>query len=242
MKIALIGCMVFARDISHILVNSKHKIHPFWLEQGLHDTPQLLQKKIQEKINEIEELKDINTGIALFDTIVLAYGLCSNGIVGLTSKKLPIVAPRCDDCMALFLGSQEKYLDIFTSYKGVYWFNKAWCENEFIPSKERYDQMYKNYVEEYGEENADFLLDSDMSFTKNYENAFFIKSNIYDDAIERKNVKENADYFKWQYIEVEANNSFILDLMNGNWDDRFVVCKPNQKIVADYTGLKIKAE
>ncbi len=242
MKIALIGCMVFARDISYLIYNSKHTIHPIWLEQGLHDTPQRLNEMLQKKIDEIEAINDAKTNTPPFDAIVLAYGLCSNGIIGLSSKKFPLIAPRCDDCMALFLGSQQKYLDIFSTVKGIYWFNKPWCENAFIPIKEKYDEMRERYIEEYGEDNADFLMETEMSFTKNYENAYFIKSSIYNDSIERIKVSENAASFGWKYTEISGDNTFIEDLLNGNWDDRFLVSKPNQKIIAEYSGKKIDAQ
>ena len=154
MKYALIGCMVLARDIGYCISQNENTIHSFWLEQGLHDTPSKLKEQIQELIEKIETLNETLPDGRKFDAILLAYGLCSNGVVGLKSNKLKIIIPRCDDCMALFLGSQEKYLEIFNTYKGIYWFNKPWVENAFIPSKKNYELMYQDYLKYYDEDNA----------------------------------------------------------------------------------------
>ena len=242
MKLALISCMVLSRDISYCMYKSQNSVHAFWLEQGLHDTPAILHQSLQEKINYIEMLNEKFDYDKRFDAIILGYGLCSNGIIGLKSTKLQIVAPRCDDCIALFLGSQERYLNLFHSKKGIYWFNKPWIENAFIPSKENYDKLHAFYLNEYGEENADYLIEEQTRFTQNYENAVFIKSDIYDDAEEVAITKKNADYFNWNYLEENANISFLMDLIDGRWDDKFLICKPNQTIAVDYSHLKIRAE
>ncbi len=241
MNIALVGCMVLMRDVSRIIYDSEHLVFPFWLEQGLHDTPEILRKKLQSKIDEIEVLEGSGKKQLKFDAIVLAYGLCSNAVVGLKCSKLPIVVPRCDDCIALFLGSQQRYLDYFNNDKGIYWYNKSWCENSFVPSKENYENLREQYLEEYGEENADYLLEMETGYTKNYENAYFITNNNLSDTKERAEVKSTADYLGWKYNEVAGDERFIADLLNGNWDERFLVCKPGYRITPDYSGLKIVA-
>ncbi|WP_010168862.1 hypothetical protein [Candidatus Epulonipiscium viviparus] len=73
-------------------------------------------------------------------------------------------------------------------------------------------------------------------------NLCFIKSNLYDDAAEVERAKVIAQEFDWAYMQVDSNLGFITDLVDGNWDDRFLVCQPSQKVVAEYTGLKITAQ
>ena len=43
-----------------------------------------------------------------YEAILLGYGLCSNGLVGLTARSIPLVIP-VHDCITLFLGSKEQY-------------------------------------------------------------------------------------------------------------------------------------
>ena len=38
MRIAIIGCMVFNREISYLVSQSRHVIRVWWLRQGLHNT------------------------------------------------------------------------------------------------------------------------------------------------------------------------------------------------------------
>ncbi|MEK7354055.1 MAG: DUF1638 domain-containing protein, partial [Chloroflexota bacterium] len=70
------------------------------LDFGLHRTPEALKAKLQETI-------DLSAG---FDTIVLAFGLCGQAVLGLQSKSSTLVVPRADDCIAIFLGSRAAYL------------------------------------------------------------------------------------------------------------------------------------
>ncbi len=242
MKIAFISCMVFCRDANYYIYDSQHAIHPFWMEQGLHDTPDILRKRLQEKIDEVDSLNERYEKGNGFEAIVLGYGLCSNGVVGLKAGKLPIIVPKCDDCMALFLGSQQRYLDYFHSLKGIYWFNKTWVEHAFVPTQARYEKMHEYYVKEYGEDNADYLMEIETGYTHNYKNALFIASQVCDDTKEQEEVKQAADYFGWEYKLVQGDNVMIRDLLACNWDNRFLRCNPGEIIVADYDGEKIKVE
>lgn len=240
MKIALIGCMVLAREVSYALYQSKNIVQCSWLEQGLHNTPDALRQRLQDEINRIEDYQETLIPEQKADAIVLAYGLCSNGVVGLRSRTLPLVVPRCDDCISLFLGSRQRYLDLFHSHKGVYWFTKGWVENAFIPSLENYDALRAQYTELYGEENAQYLMEVETGYIKNYENAFFVKSPIYDDSAEAQKVQDTAAQFGWNFKMELGDMGYIVDLLEGNWDEeRFLVCPPRKTIVADYEGKKI---
>lgn len=242
MRLALIGCSIFSREIGYAISKSKNVIHSFWLEQGLHNTPQLLQQVIQDSIHKVEAI-NAKRNAKPYDAIILGYGLCSNGIIGLTSSQIPLIIPRCDDCMALFLGSQQKYLELFNSSGGIYWYSKPWMENGTMPSKEHYASLYETYLEEYEDEDtAQYLIEQETSFISQYGNLCFIKSNLYDDAAEVERAKVIAQEFDWAYMQVDSNLGFITDLVDGNWDDRFLVCQPSQKVVAEYTGLKITAQ
>ena len=63
-----------------------------------------------------------------YDAILMGYALCSNGLVGLKADNVPLVLPRAHDCITLFLGNKEKYLDYFQSNPGVYFKTSGWIE------------------------------------------------------------------------------------------------------------------
>ena len=98
MRIALVGCAVMNREVSTLVAQSPNIIRVWWLRQGLHNTPDLLRTEVQKTIDEIEKENESLEENLRFEVVVLGYGLCSNGVIGLRSRTLPLVVPRCDDC------------------------------------------------------------------------------------------------------------------------------------------------
>jgi len=53
-----------------------------------------MQARLQAAIDKVEERQ--------YDALLMGYGLCNNGIVGLTTKSIPLVIPRGHDCITVF--------------------------------------------------------------------------------------------------------------------------------------------
>lgn len=119
MRIAVIACRVFTRELSYYVSQSPHTVEVFWLPQGLHDTPDRLRRMIADTLGEIDRQREERLLKYSPDAIALAYGLCSNGVVGLESRDVPLIVPRTDDCIAQFLGSQRRYLALFAATQGL---------------------------------------------------------------------------------------------------------------------------
>lgn len=141
MRIHIIACRVLTRELSYLISQSPHTVDITWLPQGLHDTPEKLRALIADAIDGLYRQREQRMLKHFPDVIVLGYGLCSNGVVGLESRDIPLVIPRTDDCIALFLGSQERYLRLFEEYNGTYWLNNGWIETAYIPSLEMKEEM-----------------------------------------------------------------------------------------------------
>ncbi len=242
MKFALIACSVMCRDLSFCIAGSQNIIFPIWLKQGLHNTPHKLKEMLQEKIDEIEEMNNDFSNKEKFSAILLGYGLCSNSIIGLKSKSIKLVIPKCDDCIAIFLGSQKRYLEIFNSQNGIYWYNKGWIEQSSMPSKEHYQLIFEHYKTKYDEDTAEFLLEQETSYIEKYESCIYIKSKVCDEENEVNFTKKVAKDFKWEYMEINSDLSLIENLLNGNWNEQFLICNQGQMIVPDYSGGKIAAK
>lgn len=229
MKLALISCMIFSREVNYLISKSENIIHSFWLEKNLHDFPDELQSNIQYTINLIEAVNERNLENKPFDAIILGYGLCSNGIIGLSSKSLPIIAPKCVDCMALFLGSNQKYTYLTHTYKQISWYNKAWIENSFVPSTETVeidDDLTLNNTM-----SIDDILHAELEALNNKKHAIFIKSKIFDDSEQQSFIEKTAKYFKWEFIKVDGDMSYFMALLNSKWDNRlFLTCPPLHSI------------
>jgi len=242
MKLAVIACRVFTRDISLAAAKCENICEIFWLDQGLHTTPQVLAEALKKTIAEIEERQAGLAEHRRYDAIVLGYGLCSNGIIGVGSAVLPVVAPRCDDCIALFLGSQEKYLELFRGHSGLYWYNPGWIEQGDPCCLASIERSHAIYAELYGEDNAEYLTEADHSWIKNYKAAGYIHSPVYESGSYVEFTRQAARDFGWEFVEFEGSFDYISRLLEGGWNEEdFLICPPGQTICESFDGKKIKS-
>ncbi|MDD4546070.1 MAG: DUF1638 domain-containing protein [Oscillospiraceae bacterium] len=242
MRIHIIACRVFTRELSYYASQSSHVIDITWLPQGLHDTPEKLREMLKDTIDDLYLQREKQMLKHWPDYIALGYGLCSNGVVGLESRDTPLVIPRTDDCIAVFLGSQKRYLDLFEKYNGTYWLNNGWIETAFIPSKEMFEQRYNEYVELYGQENADFLLEQDRLWAKNYNTCSYIDSPVYSSPDHPLIAQQIAKDCNWKYHRFDGDSRLIKAITQGTWtDEEFLICPKGHRIEASYDESKIKA-
>ncbi len=244
MRLKVLACKVLARELGYLAAFSKNYLDITTLRQGLHNTPELLRKSLQEEIDRIDEGEDLHTSGPYyeedFDAILLAYGLCSNGIVGISSKRYPLVVPRAHDCISLFLGSKEKYQQYFDTHRGVYWYNRGWLENTPMPGKRRYESTRGFYAENYGEENADYLMDMEQNWLKEYKWCTFIGWPEFNDTEAKAETMESASFLNWNYDEIQGNKGLLEDFLRGNWDGRFLVVPPGRTVSPSYDSSIIK--
>lgn len=242
MHLHAIACRVFGRELSAVVSRSPNSVEISWLPQGLHDTPQLLRSEIARCIEAAGRTDGPLASKHRPDAILLCYGLCSNGVTDLCAGEIPLIVPRTDDCIALFLGSQERYLSLFSAYPGTYWLNNGWIETAFIPSADMLEQRHQWYIEQYGEDNAAYLVEQDMLWTKQYRHCGYITSSVYDTPAYREIAREVAAQLDWRYEEFDGDIRLIRRLVDGPWDDEsFLYCPPHHRIEATYDADKIRA-
>ena len=244
LKLKVIACDVLNREISYLAGKSKHYVDITFLHQGLHDTPDRLREMVQAQIDKANEGFPYNyyNTCPHYDYIILGYGLCSNGIVGLTSSKIPMVVPRAHDCITLFLGSKERYKSCFEKYPGTYWFSSGWIERGWQPSEIKYNALLKDYIGRYGEDNAEFLMEMEQSWMKEYKNAGFISWDCFNNNdYYRDFTKNSADFFKWGFIEIDGSYSLMERIINGEFNgDEVLVVPPDSSISPAYDDSVIK--
>ena len=229
-KYKVIACKVMMREMYHLAAQSKNSIDILWLKQALHNTPDILRERVQSAIDDAEREEED------YDAIILGYCLCSNGIVGLRTKKTPLVIPRGHDCVTMLLGSKERYREIFDSHKGgIYWYSPGWIEQSLQPGRERYEKSLAEYIEKYGEDNAQYLMEMEQGWMREYNCALYVDWNMTDNAEYVKYTKECADYLGWKYRKEEGSSSLVRDMFEGDWDDeRFLVVPPGMTIKPSY--------
>jgi len=238
MRLQFITCKVMQREAYYCAARSKNVVDVILMEQGLHDEPDRLHSEVQKVLENTHDIQK-----RPYDASLLGYGLCSNGIVGL-SAEIPIVVPRGHDCITLFLGSKDKYQEYFDSHRGVYWYSPGWIESGKQPSKERYEKLLAEYKEKYGDDNAQYLMEVEQNWIKEYNWATYVDWGLTDSDKYKNYTKRCAEFLNWNYDELKGNFALMQRFVDGNWhDSEFLVVKPGQKISEDLTndGI-IKAE
>lgn len=231
----LIACHVLWREFCHVAAQAPHPIDIAFLEQGLHNTPQHLQTALQEAIDAAEG--------GNYDAVLLGYGLCSNGLAGLRARATRVVLVRAHDCITFLLGSKERYRAYFDANPGTYWYSPGWIDDTLMPGKERYEQARQRYAAQYGEENAQYLMDMEQPWFTHYNNAAYVDAGIGRSDGYRAFTQECADWLGWRCDALEGSPRLFEDLVAGRWDaDAFLVLEPGQRVVPSYDEHIIKAE
>ncbi|MFA5783425.1 MAG: DUF1638 domain-containing protein [Phycisphaerae bacterium] len=227
MRFQFIICSVMRREAEFCAARSPNQINIVLLEQGLHNEPGRLRSEVQAALDKTTD----ETG-KKYDASLLGYGLCSNGITGL-SAEIPIVVPRGHDCITLLLGSKEKYREYFDSHRGVYWYSSGWIETGAMPGKEKYEKLLAEYEKKYGKDNARYLMEQEQKWIREYNWAAYIDWGFPNSKKEKKFTKKCAEYLGWQYDELKSDSGLMQRLVDGKWNTKeFLVVKPGEKIEA----------
>lgn len=175
------------------------------LDFGLHHRPGGLTAALQGVI-------DRSTG---FDTLLLGYGLCSQGVVGLVATHCRLVMPRVDDCIAIFLGSRDEYARQHDQQPGTYYLTKGWIEAKDSPL-----DTIAELTPRYGEAKAEYVV---QLMLEHYTRIAYIDTGEYEQERYRAYAQENARRFGLRYEEIEGSPTLIEKLLFGPWDEECVI-------------------
>jgi hypothetical protein len=193
-----------------------------------------------------------------YDAIVLGYGLCGLGLVGLMARTVPLVIPCAHDCITFFMGSKERYLEYFYAHPGVYFKTSGWIERaDGSPQSAGAgkvgaccydDSSSKNYsydelVAKYGEEDAREIYDILTGAAVHYNQLTYIDMGVGPSAVFEKIVIADAASNGWKYERIRGDMSLMQRLVDGPWDDgAFLVLKPGFRIDPSYDLSVITAK
>jgi hypothetical protein len=227
-RLTLIACKVLHREFCYYAALSQNVVELRFLRQGLHNDPDELRQSLQAEIDAVDREDK-------YDAILIGYGLCSNGIEGLRSARHRLVIPRAHDCITFFLGSKERYTKHFEEHPGTYWFTPGWLETEGASDKPRYDAIYREYVEKYGEDNAKYLLEVMHGWVDEYDRAAYVDLGFCDSTRYKESTKELAATRGWEYVEVQGDPRLVIDLLDGHWErERFLVVEAGEAVRASH--------
>jgi hypothetical protein len=244
-RLKLIACEVLYREIQAAVARSINRIDVEFLPKGLHDLgAEGMSGRLNEALGRVDE--------SPYEAVLLGYALCSNGLVGLAAKSVPLVVPRAHDCITLFLGGKERYLDYFQRHPGTYFLTSGWIERGGRPETADPDSLayqagitrtYEELVAKYGEDNARYLLAQLGDPTRNYKRMTFIEMGIEPDDRFERHARAEAAQRGWEFEKLAGDMSLIQGLLDGPWDaERFLVVPPGWRISPNFDESIIKSE
>ncbi len=243
MRLKLISCEIFFREICHCIARSPNYIDLEFLPKGLHDIGCVgMLQRVQSVLDRVDG--------GNYDAVVFGYGLCNNGLAGLTARSVPVILPRAHDCITLFLGSKERYLDYFNSHLGTYFKTSGWIERGetsgelsqlSIQRQIGMDKSYDELVEKYGEENAQYIYDTLYGY-KNYSQFTFIEMGIEPGDLFEQLTRKEAEEKGWAYEKIPGDMTMIQRLVDGIWDDKeFLIIPPGHHVATTFGMDIVKA-
>lgn len=245
MKLKCLSCEALTRLTYLCAAHSPHVVDVELFRIGLHNEPLSLQALLQTQI-------DATQGQG-YDAIVLAYGLCGQATAGLIARDVPLVIPRAHDCITLFLGSRARYQDQFENYPGTYWYVQDYIERREDSSTALslgasmdidIQSEYDKYVAQYGQDNADYLMEVMGAWSQHYQRAVYIDMQVGDGTPVETQTRDEAGRRGWTFESMAGNLVLIRRLLDGDWDSDFLVLEPGEQIAMSYDegvvcGLKI---
>jgi len=183
------------------------------LDFGLHSEPSRLRAALQAAIDGLQDSCDI---------VILGYGLCSQGVVGLEPGRCSLVVPRVDDCISIFLGSRSAHREQASREPGTYYLTKGWIEAGDGPFAE-YDRVEASY----GRPMADRVM---ARLLGNYTRLALIDTGQYGMERYRAHARTQAERAGLRFEELEGSDRLVRKMLEGPWDDEFVVVAPGGKL------------
>ena len=213
----IVACRVMEPELKKAL-GKDSDVEIRYLDQGLHRTPQEMADLIQAQIDQAAEYAG---------RIVLGYGLCSNGIVGVIARRQGLIVPFCHDCIAFFLGSPGAYMKVFQSRPGTYYLTPGWVAEK----KDPLGIVDKDYTPRHGRETAVWAMEEEL---KHYTHIALINTGVGDLEALRKRTLENARFFKKQYEEIPGSLDYFEKLIRGPYEKKdFFSLQPHKKVTQE---------
>jgi hypothetical protein len=195
------------------LVRDRPRVEIRYLDQNMHERPEQMPAAVQAEIDAVA---------AYAGQIILGYGLCSNGIVGVKAPRQGLVIPRVHDCITLFLGSRAAYEKVFYEHPGTYYLTPGWVEER----KDPLGYMASAYVPKMGREKAEWGIKEEL---KNYTRIVMIDTQSVDMQPLRKIARENASFLGKNYAEIRGRQDYFKKILFGPYPEAdFILLEPGE--------------
>jgi hypothetical protein len=245
MRLKLIGCEVILRELSFVLARSPHTIDAEFLPKGLHD---LGGAKMRDRLQEVVDATDPQR----YEAILLGYALCGNGALGLRARAIPLVIPRAHDCIALLMGSRQRYQEYFDANPGVYFRSTGWLERGRGLDQTMLHQTrsltgagyaLQELIDKYGEENGRYLFEQLHTYHNHYQQLTYIETGLEPDGRFEEDARREAEEHGWRFTKIVGDFQLFERLVDGDWDpEHFLVVPPGHAIGVSYDDQIVRLE
>lgn len=260
----LIACSVFQRELCAGMALTRNLVDPEFLEISLHERPEILRNAVQARIDAVSAIaqpagqagaeagdaesgQPSSRGTVPYEAILLAYGLCGNGLAGIQARDLPLVLPRAHDCCTVLLGSRKEFLERFSENLSAPWTSVGYYErgtsgfrvSDVSGTGHGIGQSYDDLVAEYGEDNARYLWETlnpyQVDNTIRYIELAETSGLGYGRAL-----RERAGAEGREYVEFAGSSRLLRGLLDGGWDsEEYLVIPPGCRLDPTYDHVEV---
>jgi hypothetical protein len=208
METILVACETIRDEVESSLDDLGLSFEMVWLEGGLHGSPTLLKKRMQEVLKEAD---------GKCERLLLALGYCGGGLAGLFTGNYETILPLTDDCLSFLLGSLKARRE--ASNPVTYFVTEGWLrhENNLVTS-------CKKSYESFDPEMAALI---NRTMLDGYSRLGLLDSGCYDIEKVEEMVKPLASELSLSIETIQVDPSWLKDFLTGPYDDpsRFL-CLP----------------
>lgn len=221
------------RELCHVVARARHVADLEFAPLEFHDDPGEGAPRLQELVDAVPA--------DTYSAILVGFGLCEKLLVGLTARHTQLVVPRGHDCLTFFLGSKERYTQVFFDDPRTYYYTAGWLEKDERNGDGQVTQRlggltvpsYEHYVRKYGEETAQALMEIMESWKQQYHRALYIAFDFLDHLPLREKVKRICDENQWEFAETPGDLGLFERWLDGQWDDQdFLIVPPGRSVAA----------
>ncbi|HUT64611.1 MAG TPA: DUF1638 domain-containing protein [Spirochaetota bacterium] len=232
-KFKIISCNVMNRELRYCASRSLHRTDIEFLPAGLHERPEKLNMFLKEAIQK--------TDAEEYDGILLNYGLCGNGTLGVSHPEIPIVVHNCHDCIPILMGNKKQHEEWVAEKPGTFFYSCGWIDEMLVPGCPDYDEKY---LELYGRTIDSRQRDTvERILIANYTHLMYIywkemglllqeKGRSYTkECLFSLNERFGLDL---AYREARGSSALVQSIVDGEWDEeRVVIVEPGQELGFD---------
>ncbi|TVP75808.1 MAG: DUF1638 domain-containing protein, partial [Puniceicoccaceae bacterium] len=165
------------------------------------------------------------------DAIILAYGLCGNGLIGIRAGQCPLILPRAHDCISILLGGIVPHATILKENPATYFYSPGWIRGKRVPGPDREAHLRATYATRYADdpEMIDDLVEADQEVFAHHNCAAYV--DITDNAEAENYCQGCAHHLNWEFRRIPGDATLLQDLIDGHWDaTRYLTVPPGQTI------------